>query len=770
VDRLRRATPWLAGLSAVCGFALSLALLQLDATVVERFEGQRFAVPSKVLSAPSILYPGLDWQSSGLLSTLRRLGYREVSGKALLDVGSYRQSPGRLEIHLRAFRHPSRPEPARRIALRLRGSKIARIREADSGAELGAVLVEPERVGAYYGSERQQRDLIRLAEAPRHLVGAILAVEDRRFLSHPGIDLRRIGGALLANLRAGGIRQGGSTLTQQLVKNFFLTPERSWTRKLQEAAMALIVEARYPKPEILEAYLNEIYLGQRGATEVHGVGEASQLYFGKSVADLAPEESALLAAIIQSPNRISPHRHAAKATDRRNLVLDLMLEQGYLDADEHRRARRVPLRVVSVAPEENNARYFLDLLRRQLPQAYDAEALSLEGLEIHSTLEPKLQRAAARALREGLVAVEKRQGRVEGDAPLQGCIVVLRPQTGEVLALVGGRDYRASQFNRCVDARRPVGSVFKPFVYAAALEPQGARPLITLASFLDDSPIEIETPSGTWKPQNFDGKFRGRVSVREALERSLNAPTVRLGQAVGVARVAATARRLGLTSSLPLVPSLVLGTAELSPLEVARAYATLANGGVRSWPHTFEDIVAPGGGSVDRRERKFERVLDPGTSYLVISLLEGVVERGTASRIRRLGIRGPVAAKTGTSDDEKDLWFVGITPEMVAVVWVGYDEPASVGSASSRVALPIWAAFVKQAIGDEIRGKFQRPPEIKRLEIEPRSGALALAGCPVRRSEFFAVGTEPETVCPEGARRPGEKARGGLLQWLDGLF
>ena len=767
--------PWLGLVSLAAGFGFALWMSSLDRIVVERFEGRQFTVPSRVLSAPTILYPGLDWRSLDLRDTLRRLGYREVRSPGGVEVGDYRWDSNRVEIYSRAFEHPSRPEPARHIRLRLQGSEISEIRELPSGRELGAVLIEPERVGAYYGSDREQRDLLRLEEAPPHLVGAILAVEDRRFDRHHGIDPRRIVGAMLANLRAGGIRQGGSTLTQQLVKNFFLTPERTWTRKLQEAAMALLVEARYEKSAILESYLNEIYLGQRGATEVHGFGEAAHFYFGKRVHDLMPAESALLAGIIQSPNGTSPHRHPEAAIKRRNLVLDLMLDQGYLDEAAHARARREPLRVSEVTTESSNARYFLDLLRRQLPEIYDADLLSADGLEIHSTLDPRLQRAAARALREGLEDVEERLGLSSGDgrgagAPLQGCIVVLRPQTGEILALVGGRDYGLSQFNRCVDARRPVGSVFKPIAFAAALEFRGGRSEITLADFLDDEPLEIDTPSGTWIPQNYDLEFRGRVPMREALERSLNVPTVRLGERVGTDRIIDMAKRLGIESPLPRVPSLVLGTAELSPLEVARAYATLANGGIRAWPHTFEDIVDPGGTTLDRREMRFERTVDPGTSYLVTSLLEGVVERGTAARIRSMGIHGPVAGKTGTSDEEKDLWFVGFTPEMVAVVWAGYDDPRSVGLASSSVALPIWARFVRDALGDQIRGQFIRPPEVVLLEIEPVSGALALPGCPVRRSEYFRVGTEPEHRCPAGSKRPADPESRGLWRWFEDLL
>ena len=755
--------------------------------MVARFEGSQFAVPSKVMSAPTLLYPGLDWQSIGLRDTLTRLGYREQSAGGRLARGSYRWGATRLRIHLHELEHASRPEPARTVEIRLRGSRVESIFELSDPSnssnstreetERGTILLEPELVGAYYGPNREQRDLVRLAEVPSHLTDAIMAVEDRRFESHHGLDPRRIAGALIANLRAGGIRQGGSTLTQQLVKNFFLTPERTFSRKFQEAAMALLVELRYDKSAILESYLNEIYLGQRGATAVHGVGEAARLYFGKRARDLDAAESATIAAIIQGPNRMSPYRNAQAVIERRNLVLGLMQSQGRLDPAAFEQARSQPLRVADVTSEAGDSRYFLDYLRRQLPEAYDSAMLAAAGLQIHSTLEPRLQRAAVSSLRDGLAAIERRVPSIQTDDPLrrlQGCIVVLRPQTGEVLAMVGGRSYSQSQFNRCVDARRQVGSLFKPIVYAAGLEARrGSRPVITLASRLDDSPFEVPTPSGPWRPRNYDRTFHGQVSVREAIERSLNIPAARLAQEVGIDSVLDMATRLGVTSPMPSVPSLALGTAELSPLEVARAYATLASGGVRPWPHTFEDVVSREKGTLKRRDLRFQRVVSPGVAYLVTSLLEGVVERGTAARLRSMGLRGPIAGKTGTTDDEHDLWFAGYTPELVAVVWVGFDEPRPVGLASSSTALPIWAHFVKRSLGDEIRGDFLRPPEVQSYEIAQDSSAIALAGCPNTRSEFFLAGTEPDEVCPAGsgtARTQSRGSRKGLFRWLGDLL
>ncbi len=757
----------LAALVAFCafaaGFAAAALVVDLDRTVRARFEGVRFRVPSRVYGAPTILYPGLDWRRIDLRGALSRLGYREARDSSSLPAGQYVWGAQRVRVHLRAFPHPSRPEASRDVAIRLSGSSIAEIRGVPRGEELGAVLLEPESLGAYYGPLREQRELVRLAELPLHLVDAVLAVEDQRFESHGGIDLRRVAGALLANLRAGAIRQGGSTLTQQLVKNFFLTPERTLRRKLQEAVMALLVEARYDKDAILESYLNEIYLGQRGATAVHGMGEGAHLYFGKRASELSVAESALLAAIIQSPNGISPYRDPKRATQRRNLVLDLMLAQDRLAPDVHAAAREEPLRLAQVTPDPNDARYFLDLLRRQLALVYPAEVLTQEGLRIYSTLDPRLQRIAAESLRSGLEAIEKRvpsltQGK-SGES-LQGCFVAIRPQTGELLALVGGRDYRVSQFDRCAQARRQVGSVFKPFVFVAALEPRLGGPSITLASRLDDSPLELRTPSGPWRPRNHDSAFHGEVGVRDAIEQSYNVATARLAQQVGIGRVIDVARRLGIESPLPAVPSLALGTAEIAPLELARAYARLAGGGVRPTTQTVEDVVDSEGLVIEKRRLRFERVLDAGTSFLATSLLQGVAERGTARGVRSGGLRGPIAAKTGTTDEERDLWFVGFTPDLVAVVWVGFDTPRGLGIPSSIGALPIWRTFIEGATGGVVRGSFPKPPVVESAAIDPMTGALALSGCPERRMEYFLEGTLPTEICPP------EDEREGFLRWL----
>jgi len=773
----------IAGGAFVAGFAAAGYFLSLDGSVRARFDGRRFAVPSKVFSTPAILYPGLDWKLVDLRGTLARLGFREAASPGHLEPGEYTWGASRARVHLQAFEHPTRSEPARDVVLRLEGPLIQEIRELPSGRELGAVLLEPEPIGAFYGVDREQRELVKLEQLPPHLVDAILAVEDQRFEAHRGIDLRRIAGALVANLRAGAVRQGGSTVTQQLVKNFFLTPERTLRRKFQEAAMALVVEARYDKHEILEAYLNEIYLGQRGPTAIHGVGEAAHVFFGKSARELDIAESALLAAVIHSPNGLSPYREPERAVRRRNLVLEMMEEQGRLGAEARAKAEAEPLRLAAVTPDPGDARYFLDLLRRQLSDVYDASVLETDGLRIYSTLDRRAQRLAAIALREGLADLEKRFPRLRSEQParaLQGCLVALRPQTGELLALVGGRDYATSQFDRCTQARRQTGSAFKPFVYAAALEPLNGAPSITLANLLDDSPLEISTPSGPWRPENYDKRSHGMVTVRQAIEGSLNIATARLARDVGARRVADVARRAGIQSPLPIVPSLALGVASVAPIEIARAYATFASGGIRPELQSIEDLVDEQGRTLERRKLRFERVIDAGTAYLVTSLLEGVAERGTAAALHSTGLRGPIAAKTGTTDREQDLWLVGYTPELVVVVWIGFDEPRSLKIPSAVGALPIWRRFVQDMTGGQIRGRFPKPAGVEEIEIDPVTRSLALADCPDRQSEYFLAGTQPTSICGEAGsgeqpagdgvaeRPPGREPGGGgeFFRWL----
>ncbi len=587
----------------------------------------------------------------------------------------------------------------------------------------------PAPIAPLEGSALEARIPVRLAAIPSSLVQAVLAVEDQRFYDHDGLDLRRIGGAFLANVKAGGIAQGGSTITQQLAKNLFLSASRTPVRKLREVAFATALELRYDKATILEAYLNEIYLGQDGGRAIHGVGAAARAWFGKDVRKLSLAESALLAGMIYAPNRHTPTRHADAARDRRNLVLGLMAEQGRISVAAKERAQGS--RVVSRPSSERttvDGRYFRDAALASLPTSLPAR-----GGAVYTTLDARLQQAAQRAVRRGVSRL-----------PLPGveaALVAIDPRSGEVLALVGGRDYARSQYNRATDARRQPGSAFKPIVALAALGRRGDEaPVFTLASLVEDTPLSLRTPRGLWQPSNYDGDFRGPVTVRTAMEQSLNVPFVRIGMAVGPEAIAATAKQLGITSPMPLVPSLALGSAEVSLLELVRAYGALANGGALASTRMVLSTTKRGDAPAEATAPTLTAAADPATAWLVTSALQGVVEHGTGARLQeRVHVRG-LAGKTGTSSDWKDAWFVAYAPNLVVGVWVGYDDGRSLHTTGAGAALPIAGDFLDEAFTDNDPEDFERPEGITEGHVGSAPGEWS-DGCGT--TEYFLEGTEP---------------------------
>lgn len=588
---------------------------------------------------------------------------------------------------------------------------------------------EPVPIAPLTGSAIEARIPVTLDELPHSLVQAVLAVEDQRFYEHSGLDLRRIGGALLANIRAGGIAQGGSTITQQLAKNLFLSADRTPLRKLREAALATALELRYDKATILEAYLNEIYLGHDGGRAIHGVGAAARAYFGKDVRRLTLNESALLAAMIQAPNRTTPRRHLDAARDRRNLVLQLMADQGRISRNKAEEAGDA--RIVSRSPSVGgvDARYFRDA-------ALESIALDLpaRGGAVYTTLDARLQRVAQRSVRRGVDRL-----RLDG---VEAALVAIDPRTGEVLAMVGGRDYGQSQFNRATTAKRQPGSAFKPIVALAALERDGAKqPAFTLASMVEDAPLSLRTPRGLWQPSNYDGEFRGPVTLRTALEQSLNVPFARIGIAVGPAKIAREARRLGITSPMPEVPSLALGSAEVTLLELVRAYGVLAAGGSLATTRMVLASAAHGGEYDALGEASTTQVVDPAVAYLVTSALQGVVSRGTGAALQERVETSNLAGKTGTSNDWRDAWFVAYSPTLVVGVWVGYDDGRSLHATGSAAALPIVADFLEAALSEGDAGEFEVPSGITEAQVGGVAGEWS-DGCGA--SEFFLEGTEPQ--------------------------
>jgi penicillin-binding protein 1B len=704
-----------------------------------------------IYAAGQVLTRGVSLEAADLAGTLRRLGYRETQA-APPAPGQFRREAGAWDLHLRPRDDPRGARPALRVRLAVEGGRIREL-ATPAGQPLEEVELEPETLTGLGGSANQLRHPVPLATMPRHLVQAVLAAEDHRFYEHPGVDLRAVGRALWVNLRRGELAQGGSTLTQQLVKNLVLTPKRTWGRKLREAALALVIERRYSKDEILAAYLNGIYLGQHGGLAVYGVGAAARSYFGKEAERLTVGEAATLAGIIRAPNTYSPLQHPERARERRNVILRRMRDLGALD--ERRLALATQERLVVQRGTALGAigPYFADWVRVQVEQLQPADEASWAGLRIYTTLHPVLQRAAEGALARGLDRLEGQHRALRRSAPaarLQGAIVALDPRTGEIRAMVGGRDYAQSQFNRVLRARRQPGSAFKPFVYLAALGhgPRGEPPHFTPASLLEDRPLTIETGRAPWTPRNYENRYEGTVTVRRALEQSLNAATVWMADGIGYDAVVRAARQAGFTSALEPVPALVLGSFEVTPLELAAAYAPFASGGERVRPTSLRAVVDREGGvsqpPVDRAPG-----VPPDEAFLITHLLRGVIDRGTGGPARVLGVEGPVAAKTGTTNEGRDAWFVGYTPRLVALVWVGFDQREVLRLSGAQAALPIWADFMRTALGVVPATIFEPPTSVTFRDVDAGNGKLATAWCPVVIREAFLASTEPREPCPD---------------------
>ena len=677
-------------------------LKQLEDKISEKFEGRKWVFPSKIYADSYLLYVGANLRLQDFTEKLHRLGYFETP-TAPKSKGEFRIIPkeGAIEIYLHDFQMPTDQLKGVPVRLTLQGNVITKIQNLADGNEQFFLELEPELITGLYERIWQERKVVKLSEVPPLLVQAILALEDERFYQHFGVDPIGILRAMWVNLRSFSFRQGGSTLTQQLVKNFFLSDERTLSRKIPEAIMAVIAERKYSKQIILENYLNEIYLGQRGSQGIFGVWEAAQFYFSKPPTELTVGETALLAGLIPAPNRLSPYRSADAAIKRRNLVLAKLLDDQIITRKQYDSALKEKLPQRALVKVTNEGPFFVDYLRRELEENYSNAILTKEGLRIFSSLDLQMQRMAERAVAEGLKKLEaahpalKRKGDEES---LEAAIVVLRPQTGEIKAMVGGRNYSRSQFNRAFQAKRQPGSVFKPFVYLAALLHGGqSGTKYSPDTVINDSQFTWSYDGREWQPHNYNEEYFGAVTMRKALESSLNSATSRVAQDVGIRRVRDLAHKLGIQSPLPAVPALSLGAAEVTPLEVAVAYATLANNGQRNRPLAVKQVVDQNAKILERRDVRPERVLSPELAHAMNQLLKGVLDRGTAASARRAGFTRPAAGKTGTTNDYKDAWFVGYTPDLLAVVWVGFDGPKKIGLSGSEAALPIWTEFMKNA-------------------------------------------------------------------------
>lgn len=699
--------------------------------------------PLRLYSAPFLLQTNLSIAETRLLDRLQRLGYRRVPTPVQAS-GDYQLTDAALTIYLHA--QPEEHAKATVIQLSLDHGQITEVL-SEEGTPIFPAYLEPELISGLRGESRQVREWIPLSQIPSQLIDTVVAVEDRRFYSHPGIDPIAIGRALWRNLTQGGVVQGGSTITQQLAKNLFYSPQRTMVRKFKEGLAALVLEAKYRKTEILESYLNEIYLGQAGFVSIYGVSEAAHRLFGKSLQELRVEETALIAALIKGPNTYAPTKHPALARQRRDIVLRRLREVGLLTEEAWTVAINQPMRVVPPEDVISGAPYFLDAVLRQVE---DTSGVPLpEGLRIDSTLDPMIQQATTEALEKGLAGLESTRSQLkQAEEPVQGAAIVLDPKAGSILAMVGGRDYRRSQFNRAVQARRQPGSLVKPFVYLAALEAarEGNAGAFTPASLLVDEPVTFESEKGLWAPLNYDRQFRGHVTLRQALEQSLNIPAVRIAHAVGTKPIVQLLHRLGVNSPISEDLSMVLGSSSVSLLEITSAFGGVANGGVAIRPTAVRTTRDRHGDSAWSTVPDRYQAVSPQSAYVLTSLLEGVIQRGTAIKAKVIGLPGAVAGKTGTTDGYRDAWFVGYSPDVVIGVWVGFDDEHPVGLTGAQAALPIWIEIARRVIPSQTP-TFVMPSGVVTRTIDPKTGQLATSQCPEQVSEVFVEGTEPSVYC-----------------------
>lgn len=748
----RRAWPWLALRAGVALAVLAvLGFMYLDARIQQQFSGRKWAVPALVYARPLELYAGASLARRDLLGELEALGYRPGSATRS---GSFATEGATVSVFTRGFNFGDGEEPARLLRVSFAGEAIAAVHDG-SGAEVALARLEPMHIGGIYPAHNEDRILVRVADVPPLLVATLLAVEDRDFNRHHGVSLKGIARALWVNVSSGALEQGGSTLTQQLVKNFFLTRERTFSRKLTELAMSLVLEVRYSKEEILEAYLNEIYLGQDGHRAIHGFGLASHYYFNQPIGELDAGQIALLVGMVRGPSYYDPWRHPERSRKRRDTVLDMMVEEHVIDAETAAHIRQRPVGV----GERGLARSrfypaYLDLVRRQLRRDYPQEVLSSEGLRVLTGLDPAVQRSAEQALQQTLERIERDySARGRPQQGLEGAVVVTRVDSGEVLAVVGGRHSRIAGFNRALDATRQIGSLMKPAVYLTALE--SGR--YTLMTPLDDGPVTYKGRDGkVWQPRNYDRLDHGMVRLYRALAQSYNQSTARLGLEVGIERIIDTVHRLGVARDIPPLPSVTLGAVAMTPFEVTGMYQTIASGGFASPLSAIREVMDASNRPLTRYPVAVQQRVRQSAVYLLEYALQEVVRTGTArSALARLPQGFIVAGKTGTSDDQRDSWFAGYSGDLLAVVWIGRDDDGATALTGASGALPVWTALMAAASHQPRRTV--APDGIDEVWVDVVGGGLSGEGCPDARRMPFLVGTAPtyEAACPGRSGWPG---------------
>lgn len=747
--------------------------LQFGHLINQHLTGQIFQNTSRVYSEPGHIFAGEELHPKGLADYLLRAGYQE---------GDVPGSPG--EFHVKGSTVEIIPSAdsyfhgANALRVEFSGDSITRITPLKGGTSLDSANIEPELITNLFDSSREKRRVVRFDDLPKNMVNGVLAAEDKRFFDHGAVDVIRVFGAAFYDVLRGEKAQGASTIDMQVARSFFFTTKREWSRKVKEILMAIEIDQRFSKQQIFELYANEVYLGNRGSFAIRGFGEAAQAYFGKDVRELSLGECAFLAAIIRAPNRYSTaENHPERAAEARDRVLTQMVDDGYVPADEAAAAKKAKLKFTSGGVGTSAAPYFVDMVKDHLLEKFSETDLQAQSYRIYTTLDPDLQRAATDAVQIGVAQVDKLLARRYAEWKKKGqtvpqvqvALVAMDPQTGEIRALVGGRNYGESQLNHALAHRQP-GSVFKPFVYAAAFDnaAEGLTPVVTPATTVEDVPTTFEFDGKDYMPNNYGEEFYGTVTVRDALIHSLNVATVKVAEMVGYDRVVDMARQLGLGTNIQATPAMALGAYEMTPVDVAAGYTIFANGGNRSEALFIRSVDSADGTVVELNAPRTRAALDPRVAFLTTSIMEDVIDKGTGITVRSMGFNAPAAGKTGTS---RDGWFSGFTSNLLCVVWVGFDDNRDLNLSGSQSAAPIWAEFMKRAVllpQYQNTQEFSPPPGVVEVSIDPESGQLATPSCPQTTEEYFVSGSEPTQYCDLHGGGQGALSQTG--SWLSHLF
>jgi len=733
--------------------------VKYDRIIEQRFRGPAFATSAKIFAAAPVVKVGSKSTVAEIAAELRHAGYSEKEGESPL--GSYRLHGGSIEVLPGPESYHS-PEPA---TITVVDGAVSTINSRAAG-ELAAYELEPQMLASLFDAEqRSKRQLVKYDDIPKVMVGAVIAIEDRRFFQHGGVNFMRLVEAAWIDFTHQRHQQGGSTITMQLSRAFFLTPEKTFKRKLIEMLIAVELEQKFSKQQIFEFYANRVDLGQRGSFTIAGFAEGSRSYFNKDLKDITVPEAALLAGLIQAPSYLSPYRHPERALDRRNTVIEAMVETGAITRAQADQAKAAPLKLAPPNVEASDAPYFVDMVRDTIVSKLNEHEVNDQEYRIYTTLDPGLQRAAAQAVETGIKLVDdqvtkmrtrktkvgknKFETTVAPGPQAQVALIAMDPHTGEIKALVGGRNYGASQLNHAL-AKRPTGSIFKPFVYAAAMNTalDGSTTVITPASLVADQPSTFSYGDQIYEPRNYKEEYHGDVTLRYALALSLNNATVKVAEEVGYDKVADLARSAGI-ASVKATPAMALGAYDATPVDMTAAYTSFANGGVRLSPVFVNSVRDAKGNVIINFETEKKQVLDPRIAFVMTSMLEGVMNFGTAYGVRTRGFTAPAAGKTGSSHDG---WFAGYTSNLLCIVWVGYDDYSDLRLSGAQTAAPIWAEFMKKAVTlpqySDVK-PFSQPEGVVDVQLDKMTNRLATPSCPDDYTIAFVAGTEPHDTCDQ---------------------